>query len=43
MEKIILIGIFLILFIPPIISIIFGGANIGKHNEIGKFLDKEKK
>lgn len=30
MEKIIIIGIALILFIPPIVSIIFGGADIGR-------------
>ena len=44
MKKIILIGIALILFIQPVISIILGGADIGKNGEkIGKFLDKEKK
>ena len=43
MKEIILIGIALNLFIPPIISIILGGANIGKNKEIGKFLDKENK
>lgn len=41
MKVIILIGLALILFIPPIISIILGGADIGKNNEeIGKFIDK---
>ena len=44
MSEIILIGIALILFIPPVVSIILGGADIGKHKEkIGKFLDKENK
>lgn len=41
MKCIILIGIALTLFIPPIISIIFGGANIGKNDmEIGKFMEE---
>ena len=35
-----LIGLALILFIPPIVSIILGGADIGKNGEeIGKYLD----
>lgn len=39
MKEIILIGIALILFIPPVISIILGGADIGKNKEeIGKHL-----
>lgn len=42
MKFILLIGIALTLFIPPIVSIIFGGADIGKKDmEIGKFLNKE--
>lgn len=41
MRETILIGIALILFIPPIVSIILGGADIGKNEEkIGKYLDK---
>lgn len=44
MRKILVIGLALLLFIPPVISIILGGADIGKHKEeIGKFLDKENK
>lgn len=40
MKIIILIGFALILFIPPIVSIILGGADIGKNGEeIGKYLD----
>lgn len=43
MKYILLIGLALSLFIPPVISIILGGADIGKNGqEIGKFLDKEK-
>lgn len=42
MKVIILIGLALLLFIPPIISIILGGADIGKNEEeLGKFLNKE--
>lgn len=44
MRYILLIGLALLLFIPPVISIILGGADIGKHTEeIGKFLEKENK
>lgn len=44
MKEIILIGLGAILFIPPIVSIILGGANIGKNEEkLGTFLDKENK
>lgn len=44
MRQILVIGLALLLFIPPVISIILGGADIGKHKEeIGKFLDKENK
>lgn len=44
MKVIILIGLSLILFIPPIISIILGGANIGKNSEeLGKYLDKKER
>lgn len=44
MKYILLIGLALLLFIPPVISIILGGADIGKNGEeIGKFLDKEEK
>jgi hypothetical protein len=42
MKYILLIGLALLLFIPPVISIILGGADIGKNSEeIGKWL-KEK-
>lgn len=35
-----LIGLALILFIPPIVSIVLGGAGIGKNEEeFGKYLD----
>lgn len=37
MEIIIMIGIFLILFIPPIISIILGGADIGKNDRKDRY------
>lgn len=44
MRYILVIGLALLLFIPPVISIILGGADIGKHKEeIGKFLDKQNK
>lgn len=48
MKIIILVGLALILFIPPVVSIIFGGANIGKCEQIGEGLkylniDKENK
>ena len=44
MKEIILIGIALSLFMPPVISIVLGGADIGKNGEeIGKFLDKDNK
>ena len=44
MKEIILIGLGAILFIPPIVSIILGGADIGKNDfKPGEFLDKENK
>lgn len=33
MKEILVIGIFILLIIPPIISILFGGADIGKNKE----------
>jgi len=43
-KYILLIGLALLLFIPPVISIILGGADIGINEEkLGNILDKENK
>ena len=33
MKEILVIGVLILLIIPPIISILFGGADIGKNKE----------